>query len=437
MRIKEFLRPYYLRWLYFKLFPEARPSEFSDCWKFASFLMESDELSKQLSLECPPTFLFYPMSDLHARLQRTQHFAIELASRGHACFLLNPHLGRQFSRVYHQDPHPRFNLLRSQLAELHVRLPAEPVYHHRLLETSESAELAEGINPLAAVAGSQVVQILSLPTWFEPAEILRSRFGWPIVYDCHDLISGLHGISRDIIAAEQRLFDAADHVFFSSEHLLKLQTPHNPGLQAKSSILRNAADPSHFGGLAAKGDSHAPDGTVGYFGSLDEWFDVEAMTNCLRRFPDRKFQLIGRIEYAPIRSLARFSNLELTGEVPYAKLPDFVAGFGIGLIPFRVTPLTRATNPIKLYEYFSCGLPVVSSRLPEVELFESLVYLADGPQDFPDCVARALSETGFAKRARRIEAASRETWSERITQLTAALSGVRGDAPGVCRTPVS
>ena len=79
--------------------------------------------------------------------------------------------------------------------------------------------------------------------------------------------------------------------------------------------------------------------------------------------------------------------------------------------------LTRATNPIKLYEYFSCGVPVASSRLPEVQMFEDLVYTADSSASFPECIDRALQETDPEKQRKRMEAAGRETWSNRAKQL--------------------
>ena len=422
-RIKERLRPYYLRWVYFQAFPHARPAEFSECWQFPCFPLETRELAGRLSAASPgPAFLFYPMADIHARIQRTQHLALTLAAAGHLSFLLNPHLGRQFPRVYFRDPISKFGLLAPRLAELHIRLQTEPVYHARLLSSSESSRLADAIAALSGFAGNGIQQILSLPTWLDAALLLRARFGWPIVYDCHDLIAGFRGVSSDIVDAESRMLAEADLVLFSSEHLRDQHVKRFENIAGKSAILRNAVDPQHFRGVFEKRQSRAPTGIAGYFGALDEWFDIEAIRACAKRFPERRFQLIGRVEYEPIRSLAQCPNVEFLGEVSYDKLPELAAQFDVALIPFRVTPLTRATNPIKLYEYFICGLPVVSSRLPEVELFQDLVYLADRPEDFPDCLARAFEENCADRPARRIEAALRETWTARAAQLLDAVA---------------
>jgi hypothetical protein len=104
-------------------------------------------------------------------------------------------------------------------------------------------------------------------------------------------------------------------------------------------------------------------------------------------------------------------------------LPDFLAQCDAAMIPFLRTDLTMATNPIKLYEYFSQGLPVVSTRLPEVELYGDLVYLADGPREFSAQVARAVGENDAARRERRMAIAQQESWTARAQQLLACVRG--------------
>jgi glycosyltransferase involved in cell wall biosynthesis len=426
MSARELVRPYYLRWLYFRLFPAARPAEFVDCWKFPTFPLSAASLASELpSGTLNPSFLFYPMTDLHARVQRTTHFADALASRGHISYVLNPHLGRQYPSVYLADSSSKLGILRPRLAELHVRLRAEPVYHCRMLTPDESGRLAEELSVLGARSNPPVAQILSLPTWLDAALALRTRFGWPIIYDCHDLIEGFQGISRDIVEAETRLFENADLVLFSSRQLFEQQAGRGPSLRTNFAMLRNATDASHFAEAARKREQRRSGArVVGYFGALDNWFDIGLIQACAARFPNLKFRLIGRIEHAPIRTLAQLPNVELLGEIPYEKLPEGAACFDVALIPFHITPLTLATNPIKLYEYFSCGLPVVSTPLPEVELFEGLAYIGANAQVFGDGILRALEEEGLAKHLQRIEVARRETWDARAGELLDAVSSL-------------
>jgi glycosyltransferase involved in cell wall biosynthesis len=115
-----------------------------------------------------------------------------------------------------------------------------------------------------------------------------------------------------------------------------------------------------------------------------------------------------------LRSLA---NVKMEGEVPYSELPARMSGFDVAVIPFLKTPLTLATNPLKLYEYFSIGAPVVATRLPEIELFGELVYLYETPEEFTRQLERAAAEDSPDLRSRRRTAAAENTWRARCEQL--------------------
>ena len=414
-RWKEIVRPYYLRWFHFPL-RGGKPSCFDQPWEYPALPLTASALQGVAQEERhKPSFLFLPMSDWHSRLQRPQHLAMTLANRGHACYFLNPHLGRQFPRVYALEPDARAVSIAPRITELHVRVPAEPVYHHRLLTRRESMQLADSISELAAIESSSVVQIVSFPSWGEAAIQLRRRHGWPIIYDCHDLLSGFGNVAHKIVEAEQPLLSDSDFVLFSSVWLERYHRCRSSIPDGRTALLRNAAHPQFLQTGVTKRADHRT--TAGYFGALDRWFDIDAVRRSAEFHPDVRFQLIGRVEFDAVHSLRALANVELTGEVPHAALPSLLAGFDVGLIPFQVNDLTRAANPIKLYEYFSAGIPVVSTRLPEVEEFGSLVYVADTPDEFASCVRTAIAEKDPLVRAQRKAAAAAETWEHRATCL--------------------
>ena len=264
-----------------------------------------------------------------------------------------------------------------------------------------------------------IVQIVSFPIWLDVALDLRNRYEFPIVYDCHDFLAGFNNVSRDIVAREQAMFERADLNAFSGRHLMDTTLAAHPSARGKSTLVRNAVNDSDFTGLPVK--PRTEERVVGYAGALDHWFDVAALETAAGKYPAWKFLLIGRIEDERVRSLAKFPNVEFSGEIPYSKLPEYLALFDVGLIPFLSNELTRAADPIKLYEYFSRGLPVVSSRLPEVERYGDLVYFADGPQDFAAALGKAMEEDDAGLRERRKEVARRESWTHRAQELLAAL----------------
>ena len=404
MRLKELIRPYYLRWLYFRLFPERYPAHFRECWNFP-------DAAGPLGAG-PDPFLFLPMTDWHTRLQRTQHLARAIAARGRHCVILNPHLGREFPRPYLFSRGQRLLQLAPNLAELHVHLPLEPVFHHRMLSPGETDRICREIERLRPV--SRFIQVVSFPVWSAVARRLRDRFGFPIVYDCHDWLGGFHGIAPELVQEEKRLIADSDLVLFSAA---SLQDKHEA---VRGLVLRNAVNSEWLSNLPAPRKRGRV--VVGYIGALDFWFDRAAVQIAAERHPDWEFRLIGRIEDPAVKQLRTLPNVQLLGEMPHEHLRQELARFTVATIPFIRNDLTLATNPIKLYEYFAFGLPVVSTNLPEIAPFERLTYLASTPDEFADQLEVAVAEDSPALRQERRDVAAQETWDARAGQLLAATS---------------
>jgi glycosyltransferase involved in cell wall biosynthesis len=93
-----------------------------------------------------------------------------------------------------------------------------------------------------------------------------------------------------------------------------------------------------------------------------------------------------------------------------------LAGFDVGLIPFRLTTLTAGVNPNKLYEYLAAGLPVVSTPFsPDVEADADVIALAGDAAGFVNAcehfLARQRDEGGRARmQSRAGEMASAHDW---------------------------
>jgi hypothetical protein len=107
--------------------------------------------------------------------------------------------------------------------------------------------------------------------------------------------------------------------------------------------------------------------------------------------------------------------MHFLGRKPYEVLPAFCRHLDMGLIPFKINALTHAVNPIKLREYLSAGLPVVSTPMPEVKRYGHLVKLAEGPQVLEQALFDLLdSERSSKKKQDGISAMLKETWSEKL-----------------------
>jgi glycosyltransferase involved in cell wall biosynthesis len=85
----------------------------------------------------------------------------------------------------------------------------------------------------------------------------------------------------------------------------------------------------------------------------------------IRQMPDIRFLIVGKGPMLePLKHTVRQKNLEqafiFTGSVPFDQVPDYMNCFDIGINFFKPVR-TDPGDPIKMYEYMACGVPVIAS----------------------------------------------------------------------------
>lgn len=254
--------------------------------------------------------------------------------------------------------------------------------------------------------GTPLSVLVQHPLWYGVITRLK---GVPCFYDCLDDFADFAGAPPGLSKAEQRLVEGCAGVVSSA---LPLHCRWKSSGRAQA-IIRNGCDYERF--AAARPLASLPSGgIIGYHGALDDWFDVEIVRMLACALPERTIVLVGGDRAGVGARLKGLANVRLTGEVEYDRLPPYVAAFDVGLVPFEIRPLTQCTNPVKVYEYLAAGKPVVSSSLPEMEVFGDLVSLARGVE-WVGAVARALEAPPDRERLRAF--AARQTWDERAGEF--------------------
>ena len=136
---------------------------------------------------------------------------------------------------------------------------------------------------------------------------------------------------------------------------------------------------------------------IGYYGALAKWFDYGLVAQAALARPDYQFVLIGP-DYDGSFSASllgqghnrrEFSNVSWLGIKPYASLPGYLKYFDVATIPFEVNEITKATSPLKLFEYMAGQKPIVSTGLPECKKYP-VVLIAETPQEYVEKLDQAI-----------------------------------------------
>ena len=344
--------------------------------------------------------------DWDDRFQRPQQLMGRFAEAGHRVFYVS-------QRFRENGPLWAIAEKRDGLYEVTLRGPQLNVYAQGLGE-HDCRQLFDALDALCGdVSIGAAAMFVQLPFWWPLARAMRDRFSWPLLYDCMDFHSGFSTVRKAMVAQEEELVREADVVIVTSGVL------EQRALRTRRDVLvlRNACDFEHFARAKRSAQNIRP--VIGYFGAIADWFDSALVADLAARRPDWDFLLIGSTYNADLSRLAHLPNVSLPGEESYESLPEWLARFDVAIIPFKRTPLTEATNPVKVYEMLAAATPVVAVPIPEVAALAPLVRLASTAEDFEREIVAALAHDGESADARR-EFARGETWRHRYETLHAA-----------------
>lgn len=175
---------------------------------------------------------------------------------------------------------------------------------------------------------------------------------------------------------------------------------------------------------------------AGFLGALFEWVDLELIAETARRLPEVRFVLCGPTRWGtPVSVLRGLPNLVRLDARPHREARQLLHTFDVGLVPFVDDEIGRCSDPIKLYEYLACGLPVASTLEPAADKAPPSIHVGRGPRRFAEAVLGALDERSASRRSARVEFARRSTWEVRAETLRAAVARV--DACSSSRSVVS
>jgi|GEM_PF-280282 len=150
-----------------------------------------------------------------------------------------------------------------------------------------------------------------------------------------------------------------------------------------------------------------------YRGGLSERAGTYDLLESLRILKSRarplRLLLIGYCDDADAETVLRNriakmglgANVEIRGRVPHERMASALSQASIGICPLRATPKFALNVPVKVFECWACGLPVIASNLPPIRPYfrnarAGLLFQAANADDLARAIKWMLDHPGAA-----------------------------------------
>jgi glycosyltransferase involved in cell wall biosynthesis len=251
-----------------------------------------------------------------------------------------------------------------------------------------------------------------------------------IVYDCMDELSAFKFAPPSLKRLEKELLAKADVVFTGGVSLYE----HKKGDHHNIHAFPSSIEREHFGQARTIAEEPAdqqqiPHPRIGFYGVVDERFDIELLDKTSAERPDWHFVLLGPVVKIDPATLPRRNNIHYLGSKSYRELPSYLAGWDIAMIPFARNESTRFISPTKTPEYLAAGKPVISTSIKDVVnpyQQNGLVEIADDAPAFISAAERIFSNPDSKGWLQQVDAflannSWDNTWSAMVKLMNASM----------------
>jgi len=163
---------------------------------------------------------------------------------------------------------------------------------------------------------------------------------------------------------------------------------------------------------------------IGYYGAIAPWLDYALIEKLADLMPSHDFVYIGPLYLKDQADLPVRDNIFWYGQVDYTILPHFAVWFDCCFIPFEDGQIAATTSPLKLFEYFALGKPVVvTSAMQECVQF-SIVRHGKTAQQLVNVIQEALGNWCDEDVQSSIRLAHEHDWKRRAEVYVQFIDGL-------------
>lgn len=234
------------------------------------------------------------------------------------------------------------------------------------------------------------------------------------IYDCVDYFSTLDPkLDEEIKAKETQLIKAVDYFFVNSNALKETKkrirkpdavVPQGFDFDAFETKRKLSSTEKKELRIMKRLFNKISKPQVGFVGNITYRMDFALLRSLAQRIPNVSFVFTDAFLPMPAddkyrdtkRLIQKFKSLKNVYLVPRTKsrlvIKKVIKNFDIGIIPYDVSfDFNRYCYPMKLFEYFYMGIPVISTSIDELKRFPKYVKIGKGVKEWEKHIQDFLS----------------------------------------------
>jgi len=290
-----------------------------------------------------------------------------------------------------------------------------------------------GIKIYAKLLGKKPILWVFHPSF----ENLPGKFNEKVViYDCVDFHSSLNKAENfKITLKEKRLIKKSDVIFTNSPALFKLKK----NIHTKCFKVPLGFDANNF--LKNKKNKipddleKIPKPIIGFIGNIDYRIDFRLLDKLIPSNPGWSFLFIGPTNHEDkiqnkivgftnnLQKIETFKNVFFLGNRQKKELSYYYDNIDVGIIPYDIKQkFCLYSYPMKIFEFFSRGIPLISTPIINLVALQPLIKIASNDNDFSSQIKSILKNgwSDYLKNEQK-KLAIKNSWENKIEGISVIL----------------